>query len=234
MKKILFLHNGAKQYSPSRVDLRFAAAGFDVDYQWAAQGEFPARLDIYAGVWISGSPNGAYEDIDWIHREHEVIQELAKHLVPMYGSCFGHQILASALCGRDTVFKRSFCEVGYRWITLHHPPQGDPILRGLKNRTYMYVYHNDDVKADHPDMCILGSNEVCPNHIWRFRDLPFWGIQGHPELTKEQALQSFKESREKLIRDGADLDELYRTVDEQAEARAFVTNFIDFCAGKNP
>lgn len=227
-RRILYLENGRQRYSISRVDLRFSEAGFQVDNYWAYAGDFPTHLD-YAGVFISGSPCGAYEDIDWIHQEHEIICNLARKGVPMLGVCFGSQIIASALCGRDQVFRRNRCEVGFKWIQLCRPHGQDELLDGLEDRVYMFVYHNDEVKADHHDMTILGYNEECPNHIWRFRNLPFWGVQGHPELTKEQALLSFQRNRQSFLQDGADIDALCREAHETPEAKKIIKNFMNIC-----
>jgi len=230
MGKALLLQNGVHSYLVEWVGQRFRSKGFLVDRYLAHANEFPKDNEDYSAVFLSGGPNGAYEDIEWIHREHELIQDLASKKVPMLGSCFGSQILASALIGRDQVVKRDTCEVGYKWILLHHPPHGDELLTGLDNKVFMFVYHNDDVRASHPDMHILGSTEVCPNHIWRYREYPIWGIQGHPEIVREYALEAFDLNREKLIRDGADLNSMYASINNAAKAEKLVDNFIDSCA----
>ena len=123
MSKVLILQNGICGYLVKWVDQNFRLKGFEVECYHAYSNEFPMNIEIYSGVFLSGGPNGAYEDIEWIHREHELIQDLASKRIPMFGSCLGSQILASALCGRDQVFRRDTCEVGYKWIHLHHPPQ---------------------------------------------------------------------------------------------------------------
>src|SRR5260370_33995544 len=104
--RLLYLANGPTKISVARLDERFASQGLDVDVRWAYQGEFPDDLSDYAGIFLSGSPHGAYEDVPFIHREHELIQSAARREIPMLGICFGSQILGSALCGRDQVFRR--------------------------------------------------------------------------------------------------------------------------------
>ncbi|MCH8271467.1 MAG: gamma-glutamyl-gamma-aminobutyrate hydrolase family protein, partial [Planctomycetes bacterium] len=117
----------------------------------------------------------------------ELIERAAETGIPMLGICFGHQILASALCGRDQVFRRQTCEVGYRWLDVEPGAVDDSVARDLVPRVYMFVWHNDEVRAEHPDINVLATSPDCPNHIWRFRDLPIWGIQGHPEVTLDQS-----------------------------------------------
>jgi len=231
MKKILFLQNDRYRFSPSRVDLRFAGAGLDVEYCWAASGEFPVSAGRFSGAFVYASPHGAYEDIDWIHREHDLLRELAHLEIPMLGICFGSQILASALCGRDQVFQRQECEVGYKWVDLNPGSRSDLLVQGLGDRVFMFIWHNDEVRSGHMDMRLLGHTDLCPTQIWRYRDLPIWGIQGHPELTREQAQSFFQQHRAKLERDGADVDDLIDNADEAVEAKALLNNFIQYCTG---
>jgi len=228
-RKLLFLGNGKARISSARLDLRFASQGLDVETFWAYGNEFPESLDSYSGIFLSGSPHGAYEDIPFIHREHELIRDAAERGIPMLGICFGHQILASALCGRDQVFQREQCEVGYKWLGITSEAHVDPICSHLGPEMHMFVWHNDEVRADHPDMRILASSDLCPNQVWRYRDLPIWGIQGHPEITLETAKDWFEASRARLEHDGADLDELMRTASEAEDAKMILDRFAELC-----
>src|SRR4051812_31451725 len=94
--KLLYLANGPTRISVAQLDQRFAALGFEVDVRWAYEGEFPDDLSPYAGIFLSGSPHGAYEDVPFIQREHILIGEAAAQDIPMLGICFGSQILGSA------------------------------------------------------------------------------------------------------------------------------------------
>ena len=146
----------------------------------------------------------------------------------MLGICFGSQILASALCGRDQVFRREFCEIGYMDLTVTDAARHDPVTGSLGETVHMFVWHNDEVRADHPDMTILAISDLCPNQIWRYRDAPIWGIQGHPEITREQAPIWFEENRDRMERDGADIDELKASAHEAEEAKTMLTRFARY------
>ncbi len=232
MKRLLFLQNSKVRQSVAKLDERFEKWGLAVDRYWAFEGNFPERISNYDGIFLSGSPHGAYEDIPFIHREHELIQRAAETGIPMLGICFGHQILASALCGRDQVFRRPTCEVGYRWLDVEPGAVDDSVAQELMPRVYMLVWHNDEVRAAHPDMNILATSRDCPNHIWRFRDLPIWGIQGHPEVTLEQSRVWFEQNRGRLEKDGAVIDDLNRTADEAVTAKTMLTRFTDIVKGR--
>ena len=224
---LLYLGNGRKFESVAKLDDRFEGWGLTVSRCWAFNGEFPDSLDGFDGVFVSGSPHGAYEDIPFIHREHDLIKAAAEREIPMLGICFGSQILASALCGRDQVFRRESCEIGYKDLPVTEAARDDPVSGALGKSVHMFVWHNDEVRGDHPDMTVLASSDLCPNQIWRWRDAPVWGIQGHPEITREQAPIWFEENRDRMEKDGANVDVLKASADEATEAKTMLTRFVD-------
>jgi len=229
--RLLYLANGPKKQSVAKLDDRFESWGLEVERRWAFNGEFPDTLDAYDGIFLSGSPHGAYEDIPFIRREHDLIQQAAARSIPMLGICFGSQILASALCGRDQVFGRTSCEIGYKTLPVSRAAKHDPLCAELAEGVHMFVWHNDEVRANHPDMTILAWSDDCPNQIWRFRDQAIWGIQGHPEITAAQAKVWFEENRARMQKDGADVDALKDSADEAAEAKTMLTRFAALLRG---
>ncbi len=224
---LLYLGNGRQMESLAKLGERFETWGVSVDRHWAYNGAFPDNLDGYDGIFLSGSPHGAYEDIPFIHREHDLIAEASAKDIPMLGVCFGSQILASALCGRDQVFRRETCEIAYKDLPVTDAAHDDAIAADLGDSVHMFVWHNDEVRGDHPDMVILAYSDICPNHVWRYRDTRAWGIQGHPEITKAQAPIWFEENRARMEADGADIDELKASAHEAEEAKTMLTRFID-------
>ena len=227
---LLYLGNGPQLHSPAKLDERFRSWGLNVDLRWAYGGDFPPILEGYDGIFLSGSPHGAYEDEDFILREHDLIMDAAGIGIPMLGICFGSQILASALCGREQVFRRSSCEVGFKALPLLPPAREDRICADLGESVTMFVWHNDEVRHDHSDMTVIARSDLCPNQIWRWRDNPIWGIQGHPEFTKVQAAIWFEEIRNRLERDGADVDALKRDALEAADAKTMIRQFATLVA----
>jgi GMP synthase-like glutamine amidotransferase len=244
--RLLYLQNGPRRASVSGLEHRLAEAGFDVDLVWAWNGEAPRGPEAYDACFVSGSPHSAYErgpeaydacfvsgsphsayeDIPWIHREHEWLQALAERGVPMLGICFGSQILGSALCGRDQVLRRTSCEVGYVDLAVKPAAKADPVAGELGETVHIFVWHNDEVRAGHPDMVILADSPDCPNHICKHRRYPAWGIQGHPEVSAEQARGWFETSRARLEADGADVAALQRAAEDVPEADTMLRRFI--------
>ena len=61
---------------------------------------FPNHLDDYDGYLISGSAYGVYDDAPFIPRLIDLIQQIHQAKKPLFGVCFGHQIIAHALGGQ--------------------------------------------------------------------------------------------------------------------------------------
>jgi len=229
MRKLLYIDNQGDNLWPSTIIDLFSENGFELNPILASQNQFPNDLTQYQCIYLSGSVLCASDNLDWMHRVHDLIRTAVEKNIPMLGSCFGSQILASALCGKDQLFRRSDCEVGYTWIYLNNSTPTDPLLKNLEDKVAMFVWHNDEIRADHEDMVILGKSAVCPNHIWRYKNEPVWGIQGHPELNREQVIQVLDNYRDCFIRDGADIDGIKEQAVNNIEGIKLIQNFIDFC-----
>jgi len=228
-RRLLLLNNTPRRDATLPVLDDLLGATWSAERFWGGGGEFPGEVSGYSGVVLSGSPAAAYDTADWVIAEHALIQRLAQRRVPMLGICFGSQILASALCGRDQVFRRPWCEVGHLPLSLRPSAVEDPLFGDVPAQTEMFVWHNDEVRADHRDMTVLAATEACPNQIWRHRALPVWGVQGHLELRPAEAPAWFERNRANLEKDGADVAALQRSVNGSAVWEKVFHRFLDFC-----
>lgn len=64
---------------------------------WVCRDEFPSDWSAFDGVLITGSPSSVLEAEPWMRRLETVIGQLIEEAVPLFGACFGHQIIAKAL-----------------------------------------------------------------------------------------------------------------------------------------
>lgn len=229
MAKLLILQNSANPRSGERLEARFREWGHTTVPLHCIAGQFPSSLDGYDGIVISGGPNSARDELAFIQREKELLREAAARGVPMLGICLGSQLLAAALCGSDQIFRRSSCEVGFLPLSLTAEMASDPLAPYEAAELSMFVWHNDDVRAVHPDIRVLAASPLCPNQIWRFRDQLVWGVQGHPEITRADAIAWFAEVRESLLRDGADLYTLNQTAHDAPIAKEILREFAKLC-----
>lgn len=226
---LLVLHNGTDRSGSEHLERWAADAGFAVANVWAYAGELPAAAGGWAGLIVTGSPHGVHDDLPFIAPEMAFLRAAAEAGTPVLGLCFGTQILGAALCGKDQVFRRPACEVGFLPLRLTAEAAVDPLLAGAEDPLRMLVWHNDEVRHDHADMRILASSEGCPNQIWRWRDAPVWGVQGHPEVTPALAPRWLENCRTALVKDGADTDALIAQSADGARAGFLLDAFLGIC-----
>lgn len=226
---ILVVHNGTERTGSEHLARRVAGAGHAVTTCWAYGGELPKDAETWAGLIVTGSPHGVHDGLSFIAQEIAFLRRAAESGTPILGLCFGTQILGAALCGMDQVFRRERCEVGFKPLRLAAAAGDDPLLARADDPLWMLVWHNDEVRHDHPDMRVLASSDLCPNQIWRWRDAPVWGVQGHPEVTPELAPSWLENCRKALANDGADTDALIADSVHGARAAFLIDEFLDTC-----
>ncbi|PCH38959.1 class I glutamine amidotransferase-like protein [Wolfiporia cocos MD-104 SS10] len=183
---------------PKGADVDFTVDPYDVRNKL----EYPASIDDYDALMLTGSAASAYENLEWINRLVEYVREVAltKPQVKIFGICFGHQIVARALGGECVPNGRNW-EVGVTEVSL--TPLGQQLL-GVPAINIQQM-HRDHVPATPPSFHLLGSTSIAPNQgMVRFRDAASEGpessassstsakraqdvhiftVQGHPEFT---------------------------------------------------
>lgn len=123
---------------------------------------------------VTGSPHGVYDDLPWIGVLKEQLRTIAEQGQPLFGICFGHQIMAAAFGG--TVEKSSKgWGIGLQdyHFTVPDLPDGKVL-----------VYHQDQIVSLPPEAEIIGGSQHCPYGALQY---PFAArsIQFHPEFTNE-------------------------------------------------
>ncbi len=64
---------------------------------WVCKGEFPQYISMFDGVLVTGSPASVFEEAPWMLRLEQLVHEMITTQVPLFGACFGHQIIAKTL-----------------------------------------------------------------------------------------------------------------------------------------
>jgi GMP synthase (glutamine-hydrolysing) len=99
--------------------------------------------------------------------------------VPVLGICYGMQLGCQLLGGRvERAEAREFGRTQLRIL------ENADLLRGLPDRTSVWMSHGDQVSDLGPGFEVLAATETCPNAVVRhLGGTPFYGVQFHPEVT---------------------------------------------------
>ncbi|MDY6809789.1 MAG: type 1 glutamine amidotransferase [Actinomycetota bacterium] len=175
LRALTLVHNVLPDYRRAIVGSLLPAMerrGFDVDIVAADEDEpFPTPSDVDLVV-VTGSADSVHDaSLPWIDREREYLREAIAAGVPIYGICFGGQILASALGGTVAVSSRP--EHGFVPVATTRP---DLVADGP-----WMQYHYDTITVP-DDVEVIAHNAA---GVQAFVSGPHLGVQFHPEISPE-------------------------------------------------
>ncbi len=137
----------------------------------------------YAGVIVTGSAASVYDGEAWIARSEDFLKRAADRALPLYGVCFGHQLVAQTFGGRVEKCRHGW-ELGTVALALTAEGRSDPLFAGVPEAFLAQASHGD-VVAELPS----GAVPLAQNDHWAYQAFKLgdriWGTQFHPEFTPE-------------------------------------------------
>lgn len=186
-------------------------------------GVFPDTLDGVDGWIISGSPASANDAHPWVDRLMGLVREIVAHKAPLFGACFGHQIIARSLGGvvgrNPGGFVLGRVETTYRarepWMDV--PP--GPVA--------LYAAHGEQVTLLPKDARVLAGNADCPVGAYAI-GAQVLTTQYHPEITADFMADLVDELAGKLPDDVLDQARasLFRPAD-RARMAGWIARFFE-------
>jgi len=180
MQRILFLDNTIENDTYRASVYWKPLLLYPFDFFRLAAGEWPADVSIYSHILITGSSASVLDDTDWIKREVELILSVVDKGKVMLGSCFGHQIIARAYFGLESVRRRKTPEIGWPDIEIL---VDDPLFGNAGRKINGFVFHYDEVcNLPENQAKIIARSTACEILGFKLIDKPVWGIQPHFEM----------------------------------------------------
>ncbi len=146
----------------------------------------------YDRIIITGSMASAYEKRNWILRLVRTIRAIDRMGIGTLGVCFGYQAIAFALGGR---VKKGCGEQGFKKVGITKDGMADPLFGGLPKKFIVYQSHGDYVKSLPKKGVELARNGSC---IQAYKVRNMYGVQFHPEISKEIAELMYKRDRKPI------------------------------------
>ena len=191
----------------------------------------PALLDGVDALMIGGA--GAYsvaQTYAWTGALVDVVQACHDRVLPLFGSCWGHQFIARAF-GGTVVHDPSRAEMGTHEVELTEAGGRDPLFADFPHWFPAQMGHQDRVSALPPGAVELARNATAPYQAFRLADRPIYGTQFHSELDVErerQRLVAYRAHYAEMQHDGAfaaTLDRLRETPEVDGLLYAFLCRF---------
>jgi GMP synthase (glutamine-hydrolysing) len=191
-----------------------------VEHDLRTGASLPGVRDVH-GVIVTGSASSVTERAPWMLRAEEYLRALVAEGVPVFGICFGHQMLAEALGGHVTKNPKGR-EIG----TVRVERAGDDaIFRGVPPSFDASATHVDSVARLPQGARVLASTKLDPTAAFavgaRTR-----AVQFHPEIDAD-AMRGYVEARRGILKDeGLDPDAIHASIREAPHAEEVLRNFV--------
>lgn len=176
-----------------------------------------------AGVIVTGSPARVADQSPWMLRVQAQLRQLVAEQVPVFGICFGHQLLGMALGGRSGPNPLGR-EIG---TTLVSVTVDDPLLGDAPRTFPVSMTHLDSVLELPPTAISLGSTAGERHAAIRFGPRA-WGVQFHPELDAELIGDYVGSRLETLRREGLDPEALLAARRDTPESADLLRRFAGY------
>ncbi len=183
--------------------------------------EDPTALGAADAIVITGSPANVPTREAWMLRTEAWLREVVAAGMPVFGICFGHQILAQALGGEVQKNPRGR-EIGT--ITVEQTID-DPLFDGLPTRFTANVTHIDTVVRLPPGAVGLARSPLENYQAIRFTP-SCYGVQFHPEIDAEVMRGYIDTRREILAAEGFDVEAMLASIEEGDPGRRTLQNFV--------
>ena len=188
------------------------------------QGEFPKEAS-QADLWvITGSRFGVYDDIPWLKPLKSFLEKCLEEKVPIFGVCFGHQLLAEILGGKVEKFKDGW-GVG---VTEYRVNREFKWTSELSKTMKVYSFHQDQVVKTPPHSTVIAFSDFCKNAILAYGEpnRPFAiSVQNHPEFT-QGFMCDLINLRKELFHPESVLENALESLDTRVNNNLLVKNII--------
>ena len=166
--------------------LHLADPEIEVEGWVVVDGEIPDDPHAMDGWIISGSKHGVYEDHTWIPPLEDFIRKTVEARVPLFGVCFGHQIMAQALGGAAEKWSG-----GWNLGPKTYRVAASPAWLGEAPETLLlHAVHQDQVTTPPPGAHVIAEADGCACAALAYGEpsAPHAiSIQPHPEFTEDYA-----------------------------------------------
>lgn len=174
----------------------------------------------FAGLIISGSAANVPSREAWIIELERYLARAVAAGLPVFGICFGHQLLGQALGGL-VIQNPKGREIGTVQVDL---VAADPLLDAAQTPLLANMTHVDSVVSLPPGARVLGRTELDDNAIVRFGERA-WGVQFHPEIDAEIIAHYVAARRSAMLEEGLDVAAIEGRLSDTPAAQAILRRF---------
>lgn len=188
-------------------------------------------VDVVAGydaLYVGGSSEASVmepERYPFVEPAQRLLRHCIDRRLPVFASCFGHQLAAQAL-GAKIVSDPVDFEMGTLPISLTEQARQDLLYHDTPDAFMAVAVHRERATSV-PEGCIeLAYTEVC-NHAFKVKSAPFWTTQFHPEVDLKVLIQRLTLFKHKYTDGDGHLQQVLDSAVETPESNHLLRKFVD-------
>jgi len=182
----------------------------------------PDPKDV-AGAIITGSAAMVTEQAPWSESTAGWVRNAMDAELPLFGVCYGHQLMAHALGGR-VGYLPGGREIGTESIERLFPTGSDALADTLPQSFRAHTTHEQSVLKLPAHSVSLGRSARDPHQLVRHGPKAL-SVQFHPEFSADVMRAYVRRKHADLHREGADPVQIFRAVAATPLARGLLRRF---------
>ena len=180
----------------------------------------PNRIAVITGSWAMVT-----DKLPWSKTTAQWIRDATAVGMPLFGVCYGHQLMAHALGGRIDYHPRGR-EVGCQTIRLLPAAIDDALFAGLPTTFSAHLMHEQSIVELPHGAQVLASSDHDPYQIVRYGPNAI-SVQFHPEFTPPISEACIRRCAGALLAEGMNPEELVGNLQDTQDARQLLRQFVE-------
>jgi GMP synthase (glutamine-hydrolysing) len=187
-------------------------------------GEALPAPDTIGGAVISGSWAMVTDREAWSERTAEWVRDVIGAGTPLFGVCYGHQLMSHAL-GGEVAYHPKGREIGVLPIRLTPDAAQDTVMGDFPGAFHVHLTHEQSVVRVPPGATVLAGSDHDPHQILRYGPRAM-SVQFHPEFTPAIMAHCVTRRTEALSGEGFDVPALLAGVQATPHALRLLRQFV--------
>lgn len=180
-----------------------------------------------AGAFITGSSAMLTDRTRWSENTAGWIRTAMDVQLPLFGVCYGHQLMAYALGGQVGALQGGQ-EIGTHYIARQNGGDSVPILDGLPMSFQAHLTHQQSVLEAPPTATIYAHSERDPHQLLVYANYAL-STQFHPEFSVALMKAYIELKRAAMVAEGQDPQAALAMIHPAPWARRLLRKFAQHC-----